>query len=128
MSPEPCNFNACLPNSDCQHVFARGLSLAARAHLDCARSEVPGNEQSQESLQGMTDGSWSINATALPPLAGVTLRLTFSTLLRVPQQHHAPITCMATGSILTSVGSFPVPLTPLPTRRGHGVMSQIHYL
>lgn len=50
------------------HVFACGLSLAARTHLDCAQPEVPGECTVPKGAFNEWQADRSIDTTALSPL------------------------------------------------------------
>lgn len=61
-----------------------------------------------------------------PRLSRVTPSFTFSTLLRVSQQHQTPVSCMVIGLTLTLCWLLSIPFHPLPT--GCGVAGSLPQL
>lgn len=99
--PKPCHFSACQPDllPPAPGHLSQGLSLATRAHLSYAQSQVPMNEHAPGKLE------WQCHCFHCS--VEVTLRCMFSALLS-PQQHQAPAIHMATGLYSPSLAPQPL--------------------
>lgn len=110
--PWPCCFVPATLTSTASTVTSCPRACSgSQSHLDCAQSEVPRNEHSPGEPSVTTNRSWSINARALSPLCWGNPEVRVTHPSQSPQEHQVPVTCMATGLLLTFIGSFSVPFS-----------------
>lgn len=108
-----CFMHATLTSTASTSTSCPRACSGSQSHLDCAQSEVPRNEHSPGEPSVTTDRSWSINTRALLSLSWGNPEMCVTHPSQSPQEHQVPVTCMATGLVLTFIGSFSIPF-PLP--------------